>query len=136
MRKTILAVLAATTLAVTGCTATATAPAPTTVETPTSTSVPTAVRAAAPTTTAAVYKPGELRPQDRAFLANLNDWWRTADNATAIEGGESVCLRFNRGDDKLDILRDMIEIAGSENGINLMHAAVSAYCPQFLTGVK
>ena len=124
---------------VTGCTAAASAPAPTTAPettTTTATSVAPVTRAAVPTTATAVYKPGQLRPQDRAYLANLNDWWRTAPNDKAIETGESVCTRFNRGDSKIDILGDMVEIAGSTNGINLMYSAVSAYCPQHLVGIK
>ncbi len=133
MRTRIALTLAAAAAVLAGCTTSDPTPAPTsTVRTAT----PPATTIAATTTPAVVYRPGELRPQDRAYLAKLNDFWRTADNATAIEAGESICTRYRRGDDKTTILADLIDVSNLDNGLNLMYAAVSAYCPEHLVGVK
>lgn len=137
MRTTITAALVTCAAAVlAGCTTPSTTTATPATTSTVRTATPPVTTSTATTTPAAVYRPGELRPQDRAYLAKLNDFWRTADNATAIEGGESVCTRYRRGDDKTAILSDLIEVSNLDNGINLMYAAVSAYCPEYLVGIK
>lgn len=93
---------------------------------------------AAAATTTATLRRGELLPEDRAFLASLNSYWTdSAPNADLIEVGTAICEKLNSGADKTAILKAAIPDSGpADNGINLMHSAIVAYCPEHLTGIK
>ncbi len=102
------------------------------------------------TTTAATttLRRGDITDQDRAFLAQLEDYWTESTNrADLLQAGETACARMREGQ-KLEVIAALssgrveggaVVGATGENlshAANLIHAAAVAYCPDQLTGVR
>ncbi|MGF0227447.1 DUF732 domain-containing protein [Dietzia natronolimnaea] len=112
---------------------------------PETTTHPQTTEAPPPTT----YRRGELTGQDRVFFSLLDDYWRVGRDADVIEVGEFACEQLNDGTPKTEVLQffvggeqnddgDLTVDTGEdfENSVNLLHSAITAYCPEHLTGVR
>lgn len=97
----------------------------------------------------ATHRRGELTGQDRVFFSLLDDYWRVGKDADVIEIGEFACEQLNGGVPKTEVLQlfvggeqnddgDLTVETGEEfdHSVNLLHSAITAYCPEHLTGVR
>lgn len=88
-------------------------------------------------TTAAAATTAESTGEDAVFLDTIDPYWITKYGSnSSIKLAKTVCEALYGGVNKLTAIQEAARGADDDfnQGVHMVHAATTAYCPGFLTG--